>query len=93
VPPENIVTAANQLPQLFLDSGYQPKTIIANARLADGSILVFEGQNAARHTTVLRLASTPARRKDGKTKPASRASPCRSAVLDSRIPISSVEER
>jgi hypothetical protein len=59
VPAENIVTAANQLRQLFLDSGYEPKTIIANARLVDGSILVFEGEDAAKHTTLLRLASTP----------------------------------
>jgi hypothetical protein len=56
---ENIVTAANQLRQLLLDSGYESKTIIANARLADGSVLVFEGQDAAKHTTLLRLASTP----------------------------------
>jgi hypothetical protein len=59
VPAENIVTAANQLRQLFLDSGYEPKTIIANARLADGSFLVFEGQDAAKHTTLLGLTSTP----------------------------------
>jgi hypothetical protein len=59
VPPEHIVTAANQLRELFLRSGYQPKTIIANSRLADGSILVFEGQDAAGRTTMLRLADTP----------------------------------
>ena len=59
VPAENIVTAANQLRQLLLDSGYEPKTIIVNARLADGSILVFEGEDAAKHMTQLRLASTP----------------------------------
>jgi hypothetical protein len=60
VPPENAVTAANQLRELFLDSGYEPK-IFANSRLADGSFLVFEGQDARQHTTVLRLASTPSR--------------------------------
>jgi hypothetical protein len=59
VPPENIVTAANQLRQLFLDSGYEPKTIIANSRLADGSVLVFEGEDGQQHMTVLRLATTP----------------------------------
>jgi hypothetical protein len=59
VPPENIVTAANQLRELFLRSGYEPKTIIANSRLTDGSFLVFEGEDAQQHTTVLRLASTP----------------------------------
>jgi len=54
--PEKIVAASNQLRQLFFDSGYEPETIITNARMADGSILVFQGQDAAKHTTVLRLA-------------------------------------
>ncbi len=87
VPPENIVTAANQLRQLFLDSGYAPKTIIANSRLADGSFLVFEGQDARQHTTVLRLASTPSRAK-GPQREAGIASITLSLsyVLDSRNP-------
>ena len=59
VPAEKILTAANQLRRLFLDSGYEPKTITDSARLADGSILVFEGQDAAKHMTLLRLASVP----------------------------------
>ena len=59
IPAETIVTAANQLRQLFLDSGYEPKSIIANSRLADGSILVFEGQDAAKHRTVLHLTGSP----------------------------------
>ena len=58
--PEKIVTAANQLRQLFLDSGYQPETVVANARMADGTILVFQGQDTDKHTTVLRLANAPA---------------------------------
>jgi hypothetical protein len=58
IPGDTIVTAANQLRQLFLDSGYEPKSIIANSRLADGSILVFEGQDAAKHMTVLHLTGT-----------------------------------
>jgi hypothetical protein len=68
VPAENIVTAANQLRQLLLDSGYEPKTITINARLADGSILVFEGQDAAKHMTQLRLASTPSAAKGSQKK-------------------------
>jgi hypothetical protein len=59
-PPDKIVTAANQLRQLFLDSGYQPETVVTNTRMADGTILVFQGQDADKHTTVLRLASAPA---------------------------------
>ncbi len=87
VPAENIVTAANQLRQLLLDSGYEPRTIIANARLADGSILVFEGQDDAKHTTVLRLASTPSAT-SGPQKKGGVASIALSLsyVLDSRHP-------
>jgi len=59
VKPEEIVTAANQLRQLFVDSGYQPGAI-SNTRSADGTIIVFEGQDAQKHTTLLRLATTPA---------------------------------
>jgi hypothetical protein len=68
VPPESIVAAANQLRQLFFDSGYQPKSIIANSRLADGSILVFEGQDADGHTTVLLLADRPSPAKAPQSK-------------------------
>ena len=58
--PDKIVAAANQLRQLFLDSGYQPDTVVTNARMADGTILVFQGQDADKHTTVLRLANASA---------------------------------
>jgi hypothetical protein len=87
VPAENIVTAANQLRQLFLDSGYEPKTIIVNARLADRSILVFEGQDAAKHTTLLRLATTPSAA-NGPQKKAGIASIALSLsyILDSQNP-------
>ncbi len=68
VPAENIVTAANQLRQLFLELGYEPKTIIVNSQLADGTILVFNGQDAAKHMTLLRLASTPSAAKGPQKK-------------------------
>jgi hypothetical protein len=66
--PDKIVAAANQLRQLFLDSGYQPETVVTNARMADGTILVFQGQDADKHTTVLRLANTLAPSKSSKTE-------------------------
>jgi hypothetical protein len=66
--PDKIVAAANQLRQLFLDSGYQPETVATNARMADGTILIFQGQDADKHTTVLRLANTPAPAKGSKTE-------------------------
>jgi hypothetical protein len=56
-PPDKIVAAANELRQLFVDAGYQPDTIVANAKLPDGSILVFKGQDADKRTTIMRLAA------------------------------------
>src|SRR5262249_41246131 len=35
---EKIVAASNQMRQLFLDSGYEPETVVTNARMADGTI-------------------------------------------------------
>jgi hypothetical protein len=43
VKPEQIVTAANQLRQLFVDLGYEAGSVISNARAADGTFIVFEG--------------------------------------------------
>jgi hemolysin activation/secretion protein len=54
---DKIVAAADQLRQLLVDSGYDTSTIVTNARLNDGEVLVFKGQDAAKHTTILRLAA------------------------------------
>jgi hypothetical protein len=58
--PERIVAAANQLRTLFLSSGYEADTVASNVATADGTITVFQGQDAEKHTTLLRLVSTPA---------------------------------
>jgi len=85
--PDKIVTAANQLRQLFLDSGYQPETVVTNARMADGTILIFQGQDADKHTTVLRLANAPAPAKGAKTEgPGGSVALSLSYTLDSRSP-------
>jgi len=86
--PDQIVAASNQLRQLFLDSGYEPETVVTNARMADGTILVFQGQDADKHTTVLRLASgseaVPAKgSKEAKTVTVALSL---SYILDSRNP-------
>ncbi len=60
VTPERIVAAANQLRSLFLTSGYQPDTVVSNVASADGTIVVFRGQDAEKRMTLLRLASAPA---------------------------------
>jgi hypothetical protein len=86
--PQKIVTAGNQLRQLFLDSGYEPETVVTNARMADGTILVFQGQDAEKHTTVLRLASGPAPvpPKGSKEAKAATFALSLSYILDSRNP-------
>lgn len=88
---EKIVAAANQLRQLFLDSGYQPETVVSNAKMSDGSILVFEGQDADKHTTILRLASTivtppPNGRGAKEQKPVVATALSLSYVMDARNP-------
>jgi hypothetical protein len=85
--PDKIVAAANQLRQLFLDSGYEPETVATNARMADGTILVFQGQDADKHTTVLRLANAPAPAKGSKTEgTGGSVALALSYTLDSRSP-------
>ena len=55
-----VVAAANQLRDYFLAAGYDQKTITANLRLADGSVIAFRGQDAQKHTVLVRLISVPA---------------------------------
>ncbi len=67
VKPEGVVAAANQLRDLFVAAGYEPSTMVVNARANDSEVIVFEGQDADKHTTLLRLVSAqPAPEKDGK---------------------------
>jgi hypothetical protein len=86
--PEGVVAAANQLRDLFMSSGYEPGTVVANARANDGEVIVFEGQDADKHTTLLRLvAGQPAADKDAKKeKPAAVTALFLSYILDSRNP-------
>lgn len=86
---QQVLAAADQLRLLFLRSGYDPKTVATNSRMPDGSILVFEGQDADKHTTILRLATataTPTER-DGKPgKPVEVAALSLSYILDAADP-------
>ncbi|HEX3861148.1 MAG TPA: hypothetical protein VHY35_05600 [Stellaceae bacterium] len=84
---EKIVAAANQLRQLFLDSGYDPATVASNIKMNDGSILVFEGEDADKHTTILRLASaTETAARTGKAPKIIETALSLSYVLDPRNP-------
>jgi hypothetical protein len=58
--PERVVAAANQLRALFLSSGYDPATTASNVATGQGAITVFQGQDSEKHTTLLRLVSSPA---------------------------------
>lgn len=89
IAPDKIVAAADQLRQLLVDSGYEPQTIATNARMNDGEILVFKGEDADKHLTVLRLAAAaapqPARR-GAAEKPAAVTALSLSYILDPRNP-------
>lgn len=85
---EGVVAAANQLRDLFLNAGYEPSTIIANARANDGEVIVFQGQDADKHTTLLRLVSAqPPPEKDAKKeKPQAVTALFLSYILDTKTP-------
>ena len=83
-PAEHVVAAANQLRQFFLNAGYDPETVVGNAKASDGTIVVFQGQDARKRTTVLRLASVSPAEKAEKAEPA--VTLFLSYVLDSRNP-------
>jgi hypothetical protein len=87
--PEKVVAAADQLRLLFLSSGYEPQSVAGNVKMADGSILVFEGQDAEKHTTLLRLATAtapPAAGKGKNEKPSEVVALSLSYILDAREP-------
>jgi len=87
--PEGIVAAANQLRDLFMSSGYEPGTVVANTRANDGAVIVFEGQDADKHATLLRLVAGQQQTADKdakKEKPAPVTALFLSYILDSRNP-------
>jgi len=84
---ERILAAADQLRQLFLDSGYEPASIVANARTGDGEVLVFKGEDADKHVTVLRLAAaTQPVRSGSSEKPATATALVLSYIFDAQNP-------
>ena len=87
--PPKIAAAAEQLRVLFLGEGYDPQTVATNARAPDGSVLVFEGQDMDKHTTVLKLASgtvTPNDASGKPGKPVEAAALTLSYILDAKDP-------
>ena len=90
--PEGVAAAANQLRDLFMSAGYDPTSIVSNARASDGEVIVFEGQDADKHTTLLRFLSVqPPAEKDQKDskdakKGASVTALFLSYILDSKTP-------
>lgn len=55
--PQGIVSTANQLRDHFLKEGFQREGMAVNARLPDGSILVFRGKDRLGHMAILLLQS------------------------------------
>jgi hypothetical protein len=87
IAPEKIVAAADQLRQLLVDSGYEPGTVVTDARMNDGEVLVFKGQDADKHTTILRLAAAhQAARRGAAKKPTTATALALSYILDAQNP-------
>jgi hypothetical protein len=87
--PDEIVAAANQLRDLFVASGYEPGSIHTNAAAKDGTIVVFEGADAQKHTTLLTLinGTMPGPVKNGKREAATQTIVLRlSYILDPENP-------
>lgn len=57
---DGVIAAATELRDYLLGAGYEPQTITTNLRLSDGTVILFRGQDAQKHTTLLRLLSRPA---------------------------------
>jgi hypothetical protein len=60
VAPEKMRSAAQALAQYFAGLSFPPDSVIANARLKDGTWLIFQGVDAQKRTAVLRLAEATA---------------------------------
>ena len=82
---EKIVAAADQLRLLLVGSGYEPQTVVTNARMNDGEILVFKGEDADKHMTVLRLAAAAHAARRGE-KPSTVTALSLSYILDPQSP-------
>jgi hypothetical protein len=59
VKPEKLQLAAASLQQYFLAQGFPPDKVVANARVNDGSVLVFQGIDAQKRMTQLRFIGMP----------------------------------
>jgi hypothetical protein len=57
--PEKLLLAANTLLQYFLGEGFARDKVVVNGRANDGSIVVFQGSDAQKRTTLLRLVTAP----------------------------------
>lgn len=89
VKPDEVVAAANQLRDLFIASGYEAGSVHTNVGTKDGTIVVFEGEDADKHATLLTLVNStiPGPVKNGKHEPSTQAVVLRlSYILDPQNP-------
>ncbi len=56
--PQKVVDTANQLRDHFLKEGYKRDGMAVNARLPDGSVLVFRGKDRLGHMAILLLQNS-----------------------------------
>lgn len=79
---ESLVEAANQLRTYLLGVGYRADSIVANARLPDGTILVFRGLDADNRGATVVLTGIPADKSaDAKGDAKDKAPPVKPASL------------
>jgi len=57
---ESVLDVANALRDYFLAAGYKSDSVVANAKLANGSIVVFRGEDEQGRMTLLVLTGGPA---------------------------------
>jgi hypothetical protein len=82
---EKLQLAAASLQQYFLAQGFPRDKVVANTRVADGSVLVFQGVDGQKRMTQLRFIGLPAEGAD-KEKPASQAALLLSYIQDPQNP-------
>jgi len=62
---ESVLNIANALRDYFLAAGYKSDSVVANAKLANGSIVVFRGEDQQSRMTLLVLTGGPAEKAAG----------------------------
>jgi len=68
VTPQQVVNAGNLLGNYFFKKRYQEDGLVAHARLSDGSVMIFRGQDQKGRMALLRLVNTQQNNKNNEVK-------------------------